>query len=205
MKRMRFYMMLAMVCCAVVSVRAQGHGWVQYSFSGAYENYAHTFENSGYTLTGEAEGHSKRRVYGAFLVGLSTYEGSKPITLESDLGPVSDNLADKKTQMLFALGPGFDLLSNQIDRFYLNLYGGYAVVDYEYDVCDDVLRDSRDENLNGFWGMARLGYEHQFGRSFSLGGFLQGAYVGEEFNWGIGLRIGFRTSDFRWKKPSASY
>lgn len=144
-------------------------------------------------------------MYGAFLVGLSTYEGSKPITLESDLGPVSDNLADKKTQMLFALGPGFDLLSNQIDRFYLNLYGGYAVVDYEYDVCDDVLRDSRDENLNGFWGMARLGYEHQFGRSFSLGGFLQGAYVGEEFNWGIGLRIGFRTSDFRWKKPSASY
>lgn len=187
------------------SVRAQGHGWVQYSFSGAYENFAHTFENSGYTLTVEAEGHSKRRVYGAFLVGLSTYEGSKPITLESDLGPVSDNLADKKTQMLFALGPGFDLLSNQIDRFYLNLYGGYAVVDYEYDVCDDVLRDSRDENLNGFWGMARLGYEHQFGRSFSLGGFLQGAYVGEEFNWGIGLRIGFRTSDFRWKKPSASY
>ena len=139
------------------------------------------------------------------VVGLSTYEGSKPITLESDFGPVSDNLADKKTQMLFALGPGFDLLSNQIDRFYLNLYGGYAVVDYEYDVCDDVLRDSRDENLNGFWGMARLGYEHQFGRSFSLGGFLQGAYVGEEFNWGIGLRIGFRTSDFRWKKPSASY
>ena len=122
MKRMRFYMMLAMVCCAVVSVRAQGHGWVQYSFSGAYENFAHTFENSGYTLTVEAEGHSKRRVYGAFLVGLSTYEGSKPITLESDLGPVSDNLADKKTQMLFALGPGFDLLSNQIDRFYLNLY-----------------------------------------------------------------------------------
>ena len=141
MKRMRFYMMLAMVCCAVVSVRAQGHGWVQYSFSGAYENFAHTFENSGYTLTVEAEGHSKRRVYGAFLVGLSTYEGSKPITLESDLGPVSDNLADKKTQMLFALGPGFDLLSNQIDRFYLNLYGGYAVVDYEYDVCDDVLRE----------------------------------------------------------------
>lgn len=40
MKRMRFYMMLAMVCCAVVSVRAQGHGWVQYSFSGAYENFA---------------------------------------------------------------------------------------------------------------------------------------------------------------------
>ena len=73
MKRMRFYMMLAMVCCAVVSVRAQGHGWVQYSFSGAYENFAHTFENSGYTLTVEAEGHSKRRVYGAFLVGLSTY------------------------------------------------------------------------------------------------------------------------------------
>ena len=126
-------------------------------FSGAYENFAHTFENSGYTLTVEAEGHSKRRVYGAFLVGLSTYEGSKPITLESDLGPVSDNLADKKTQMLFALGPGFDLLSNQIDRFYLNLYGGYAVVDYEYDVCDDVLRDSRDENLNGFWGMAPFG------------------------------------------------
>ena len=56
MKRMRFYMMLAMVCCAVVSVRAQGHGWVQYSFSGAYENFAHTFENSGYTLTVEAEG-----------------------------------------------------------------------------------------------------------------------------------------------------
>ena len=102
MKRMRFYMMLAMVCCAVVSVRAQGHGWVQYSFSGAYENFAHTFETSGYTLTVEAEGHSKRRVYGAFLVGLSTYEGSKPITLESDLGPVSDNLADKKTQMLFS-------------------------------------------------------------------------------------------------------
>ena len=50
MKRMRFYMMLAMVCCAVVSVRAQGHGWVQYSFSGAYENFAHTFENSGYGL-----------------------------------------------------------------------------------------------------------------------------------------------------------
>ena len=96
-------MMLAMVCCAVVSVRAQGHGWAQYSFSGAYENFAHTFENSGYTLAVEAEGHSKRRVYGAFLVGLSTYEGSKPITLESDFGPVSDNLADKKTQMLFAL------------------------------------------------------------------------------------------------------
>lgn len=37
-------------------------------FSGAYENFAHTFENSGYTLTVEAEGHSKRRVYGAFLV-----------------------------------------------------------------------------------------------------------------------------------------
>lgn len=67
MKRMRFYMMLAMVCCAVVSVRAQGHGWAQYSFSGAYENFAHTFENSGYTLAVEAEGHSKRRVYGAFL------------------------------------------------------------------------------------------------------------------------------------------
>lgn len=184
---------------------AQGNGWAQFSVAGGYAGFSKMYEKSGSFYTVDMEAHLASRVYGSLLVGMSRYEGSTTTLVEYADGAISDGLSDKRTEIMFGVGPGFDLLSNHIDRFYLNLYAGYAVVKRESEYYEGRVKQFPEDNLNGVFGMARLGYEHQFGSSFVLGAFAQGAYSGEAFNWGVGLRLGFRTGAFGVKKPAALY
>ena len=205
MRKKVIFVVFCLVWCVTVTVQAQQHGWAQYSFSGGYENFAHTYEKSGYMFTADVEAHGRRKIFGAFLVGMSAYEGLQPVWVDYGKERISDNISDRRTQIIFAAGPGFDFLSNHIDRCYLSLYGGYAIVNYEYDYFNAKVREFRDESRNGLTGLMRLGYEHQCGRSWAIGAFLQGAYIGEELNWAVGVRIGFRTSDFHTKRLPATY
>lgn len=182
-------------------VRAQQRAWAQLSIAGNYESFTNTFEKSGYMVTADLEVHGRRKVFGGLLLGFSGYEGMQSTIVEYSTGSIADDLHDKKTQLMFAVGPGFDLLSNHIDRFYLTFYGGYAMVRYEYEYFNDKIKEYPEESPNGFMGLARLGYEHQFAAQITLGLFAQGSYVGKELNWGVGVRLGFRMGEFRLKKP----
>ncbi|MCD8318493.1 MAG: DUF481 domain-containing protein [Paraprevotella sp.] len=192
--------------CALWSVlglssvlHAQQNAWMSYALSFGYENMGHTYERNSYSVALDLETHGRRKIFGNYLLGYSWYEGAKTTTVNYANGPSQERLSDSKIQLFFGVGPGFDLLSNEVDRFYLSLYGGYAIVRYEYDYYEGTLPQSSDEGHNGFGGLARLGYEHQFGSSFTLGGYLQVSYIGSEFNWGVGVRLGYRFSDFHWK------
>ncbi len=202
---MRRWMVIIIAVLYAGMLSAQTDKWAQFSFSGGYGHFSDTFEKSGAFYTADMEVHFTRRVYGSFLVGMSSYEGSRPVWVEYPHESISDNLSDKRTEMTFAVGPGFDWLTNHIDRFYLTLYAGYAVVKRESSYYEGYVRQFVDDNRNGVMGLARLGYEHQFGESFVLGTFAQGGYVGESFSWGAGVRIGFRLSDFNVKKPAGLF
>lgn len=201
MRRLTTTIFAMLVCIASTSVYAQQFGWSQYSVSYNYESLGGTYEKTGSTLSVDMDAHWRSPVYCSFLAGYSWYDGYKAVTIDYGDRLQNDNLSDKKTQLMFAVGPGFDLLSNNIDRFYLTLYGGYAIVKYEHDAYIDTERVSKKDDLNGIMCLGRIGYEHQISRSMTIGLFAQAAYVGKEFNWGVGLRIGFRTSDFNVKKP----
>lgn len=203
-RMMNVLWMCGVLLLAAPAVRAQQRAWAQLSVAGNYERFTNTFDKSGYTATFDLEVHGRRKVFGGLLLGYSAYEGMLPTTVEYLTGPIADDLHDKKTQLLFGVGPGFDLLSNHIDRFYLTLYGGYAVVRYEYEYYNDKIKEFPEESPNGFMGLARLGYEHQFAAQVTLGLFAQGSYVGKELNWGVGVRLGFRMGEFRLKKPLSS-
>lgn len=179
---------------------AQTNRWAQWSLSGGYESFGHTFEKGGTMFSADLDVHFNSRWYGSLLVGMSNYEGKQTAVINYPDEDISDTNNDKKTQILFGIGPGFDLLSNKLDRFYVALYGGYALVKYEYEYYDGKVKRFPDENKNGFMGMLRLGYEHQFGRSFTMGVFGQGEYAGSELNWGVGLRLGWRYADFHKKR-----
>lgn len=184
-----------------VKVCAQQFGWSQYSVSYNYESFGGTYEKPGDMLAADIDIHWRSPVFGSLLVGYSWYDGYKHVTVDYGDRVQSDNVSDKKTQLMFAVGPGLDLLSNNIDRFYIALYGGYAIVKYEYDYYDGTERNTQKDDLDGVMCLGRIGYEHQFGRSTAVGVFVQGSYVGKEFNWGVGVRVGFRISDFNVKKP----
>ena len=201
MKRFTVAMFIAYACTMAAKVCAQQTCWTQYSAALNYESFGGTYEKSGYTLSADIDVHWRSPLFGSLLVGYSWYDGSKPVTVDYSTGAVDDNVSDRKTQLMFAIGPGLDLLSNNIDRFYLALYGGYAIVRYEHAYFTGTERHTPEDDLDGVMCLGRLGYEHQFGRSTTVGVFVQGSYVGKEFNWGVGLRVGFRTSTFNVKKP----
>lgn len=202
---MRKWMVMVIAVLYAGMLAAQTDKWSQFSLAGGYGHFSDTFEKSGAVYTVDMEVHFTRRVYGAFLVGMSSYEGSRPVWVEYPDGSLTDNLSDKRTEMMFAVGPGFDWLTNYIDRFYLTLYGGYAVVRCESSYYEGHIRQFVDENRNGVMGLVRLGYEHQLGDSFVVGAFAQGGYVGKSCSWGAGVRIGFRLSEFNLKKPAGLF
>ena len=182
-------------------VCAQYFGWSQYSVSYNYESFGGTYEKPGDMLAADIDIHWRGPVFGSLLVGYSRYDGYRHVSVDYGDRVQSDNVSDKKTQLMFAVGPGLDLLSNNIDRFYIALYGGYAIVKYEHDYYDGTERNTQKDDLDGVMCLGRIGYEHQFGRSTAVGVFVQGSYVGKDFNWGVGVRVGFRMSDFNVKKP----
>lgn len=182
-------------------VCAQYLGWSQYSVSYNYESFGGTYEKPGDMLAADIDIHWRSPVFGSLLVGYSRYDGYRHVSVDYGDRVQSDNVSDKKTQLMFAVGPGLDLLSNNIDRFYIALYGGYAIVKYEHDYYDGTERNTQKDDLDGVMCLGRIGYEHQFGRSTAVGVFVQGSYVGKDFNWGVGVRVGFRMSDFNVKKP----
>ncbi|MEE0572056.1 MAG: hypothetical protein UC662_00520 [Paraprevotella clara] len=198
----RRILMLAVCLVGFFSLSfSQIHRWTQWSLSGGYESFAHTFEKGGKMFSADFDLHFNSRWYGSLLVGMSGYEGQQTDVLHYPDEDICDIKNDKKTQILFGIGPGFDLFGNQLDRFYAVFYGGYAIVKYDYEYHDENnVKQFPDENKNGFMGMLRLGYEHQFGRSFTMGVFGQGEYAGGELNWGLGLRLGWRYADFHKKK-----
>jgi hypothetical protein len=201
MKRLLIATLVVLASGMPVKVCAQQFGWSQYSVSYNYESFGGTYEKPGDMLAADIDIHWRSPVFGSLLVGYSWYDGYKHVTVDYGDRVQSDNVSDKKTQLMFAVGPGLDLLSNNIDRFYIALYGGYAIVKYEYDYYDGTERNTQKDDLDGVMCLGRIGYEHQFGRSTAVGVFVQGSYVGKEFNWGVGVRVGFRISDFNVKKP----
>lgn len=201
----RVWMAVGMFLLAFGSLLAQTDKWAQFSFAGGYGHFPNTYEKSGLLYGADMEVHFNRRVYGSLLVGISRYEGNRAVMVEYPNESISDNLADNRTDMVFAIGPGFDLLTNHIDRFYLTLYGGYVMVRSENEWYEGHVKQFSDDSPNGAVGMGRLGYEHQFGSTFVLGAFVQGGYVGDGLTWGAGLRIGFRLSDFTVKNMSGLF
>ena len=186
-------------------VCAQYFGWSQYSVSYNYESFGGTYEKPGDMLAADIDIHWRSPVFGSLLVGYSWYDGYRHVSVDYGDRVQSDNVSDKKTQLMFAVGPGLDLLSNNIDRFYLSAYAGYAIVKYTHAYYDGKERYEPDDDVSGFMALARLGYEHQVGNSVALGLFAQVGYAGKELNWGIGIRVGFRTSGFRAKQAPADY
>ena len=201
MKRLLIATLVVLASGMPAKVCAQQFGWSQYSVSYNYESFGGTYEKPGDMLAADIDIHWRSPVFGSLLVGYSWYDGYKHVTVDYGDRVQRDNVSDKKTQLMFAVGPGLDLLSNNIDRFYIALYGGYAIVKYEYDYYDGTERNTQKDDLDGVMCLGRIGYEHQFGRSTAVGVFVQGSYVGKEFNWGVGVRVGFRISDFNVKKP----
>lgn len=204
MRAARLLLMALAACCAATGLRAQQWEWSQYSVAMNYESFGGTYEKAGYTIAADMDVHWRSPLYASVVAGVSRYDGSS--TVETDFGglPYTDNLADSKTQIQLAIGPCLDLLSNNIDRFYLALYAGYAIVKYSHAYYEGKQRYEPDDDNSGAMALARLGYEHQVGRSLALGLFAQAAYVGKELNWGVGVRVGFRTSDFRTRRIPAS-
>ena len=205
MRAARLIVLALAACCLPAGLRAQQWAWSQYSVAMNYESFGGTYGKAGYTLSADMDVHWRGSLYASLLAGVSRYDGSKEVPMDFGGLPSSDNLADSKTQILFGMGPGIDLLSNNIDRFYLSAYAGYAIVKYTHAYYDGKERYEPDDDVSGFMALARLGYEHQVGNSVALGLFAQVGYAGKELNWGIGIRVGFRTSGFRTGQAPADY
>lgn len=201
MKRFLIATLVVLASGLPAKICAQYFGWSQYSVSYNYESFGGTYEKPGDMLAADIDIHWRSPVFGSLLVGYSWYDGYRHVSVDYGDRVQSDNVSDKKTQLMFAVGPGLDMLSNNIDRFYIALYGGYAIVKYEHDYYDGTERNTQKDDLDGVMCLGRIGYEHQFGRSTAVGVFVQGSYVGKDFNWGVGVRVGFRMSDFNVKKP----
>lgn len=204
----RFALLLTMFSLlCLLPCTAQQRGWAQFNFSGAYQHFTHTYSRTGLSLNVDVEIHGKSPLWGDLLLGYMSYEGDKRVPAP---GPASvpERVSDSRGNLFLAAGPGFDIFSNLIDRFYVSGLVGYAIGTGEEDYLEPVgttyIHQSREVGGHGLYLTGRLGYDHQFRSAFVMGGYLEAGTVSGEMRWGVGLKLAYRLGDFAWKRPYGS-